>query len=386
VWPGVTLTPDSATEACDLVRRAVRDGVRLIPVGAGSRLDLDGSAPFGEARLCSGSLTAIDHDGENQVVTVGAGLPLASLQRVLREHRQWVPLRPPLSDQCTVGGAVALGACGPDRLRYGAPRDLLLGLDFISGRGDLIRAGGRVVKNVAGYDLTRLLAGSRGSLGFLTEVTLRTYPLPEVGHLLEGVGSLTQCASAALSLLDSDLEPVFLTALGESSSQANVAGWRFWVGFEGSGETVDSVVDRGGGALREAGLGSLSGRRFDPGEDVFLPRWKQLLGAGVVIRVGLPPGSVRAFLDGPAGLPFEAEALVDFGSGQLTSGGAAPAIGDLAVARERAAGLGGHLKVERAPADLPRERLGPPDAERELIGRLREALDPDGVFASVGLW
>ncbi|MFC1526404.1 FAD-binding oxidoreductase [Candidatus Latescibacterota bacterium] len=383
---GGALAPDSAAGACDLVRRAARDGVALLPMGGGSRARPD-TADRGEiAELRSTGLTAIDHDHVNQVVSVGAGQTLAALQHALRPHRQWVPLRPPLSDRCTVGGAVALGACGPDRLRYGAPRDLLLGLEFVSGGGHLISAGGRVVKNVAGYDLTRLLAGSRGALGFLTEVTMRTYPLPERGLLLGGVGSLAQCAAGARRLLDSNLEPAFLTAAQDGTGNDDAAEWRLWVGFEGPADTVSSQEERGSSDLGRLGLSSLSSRDYGPGEDVFLDHWRQLWDAELIVRVGLPPGAMLEFLNGTPGAPPSADMLVDFGCGQLSFAGPARADGTLATARERARRLGGHLLVEKAPPELSRDDLGPVGPEQHLTHRLRSALDPDGVFSPAALW
>ena len=112
-----------------------------------------------------------------------------------------LPARPPPGEEHTVGGLAALAACGPERLRYGAPRDLLLGLKFISGTGDLISAGGRVVKNVAGYDLTRLLVGSAGTLGLITELTFRVSSVPPRCLALAASGSLGQCSSGASELL-----------------------------------------------------------------------------------------------------------------------------------------------------------------------------------------
>jgi FAD/FMN-containing dehydrogenase len=171
--------------------------------------------------LRSTRLTAVtEYDPATQVVGVQAGMPLAQLQATLAEHGQWLPLRPPLGERRTLGGIAALNACGPERLRYGAPRDLLLGLKFISGTGRQISAGGRVMKNVAGYDVTRLLAGSAGTLGFITELTFRIQAVPACCAAVRGDGTLEQIEAAAGWLLQSKLEPNFVVAAGSGPAAA----------------------------------------------------------------------------------------------------------------------------------------------------------------------
>ena len=113
-------------------------------------------------------------------LTVRAGTNLAEIERVTREHDQWLPLDPFGSNDGTIGATVATASAGPLATSFGLPRDLLLGLEFVNGRGEVVRAGGKVVKNVAGFDLSRLLTGSWGTLGVITEVTVRLYAQPKV--------------------------------------------------------------------------------------------------------------------------------------------------------------------------------------------------------------
>ena len=182
----------------------------------------------------------------------GAGTKWPMAQAILAENRQWIPIRPPLADACTLGGMVALGACGPERAYYGAPRDRLLGLKFVSGSGRHISAGGKVVKNVAGYDITRLLSGSAGTLGFLTELNFRIASVPETCRVVRARGSLAQCAQAAALLLDSGLDPVFVTAVFFASGRE----WEFKAGFEGFHDTVLAQVQRGKEKMEQSGLRS----------------------------------------------------------------------------------------------------------------------------------
>ena len=148
------------------MRAAIAAGQALLPLGTGTLADFGNLPTRPETNLRSNKLSGvIEYDAANQLAVFGAGTTLPMAQAVLAENRQWIPIRPPLAADCTVGGIVALGACGPERAYYGAPRDRLLGLKFVSGSGRHISAGGKVMKNVAGYDITRLLSGSAGTLG-----------------------------------------------------------------------------------------------------------------------------------------------------------------------------------------------------------------------------
>ncbi|MEW6749862.1 MAG: FAD-linked oxidase C-terminal domain-containing protein [Candidatus Latescibacterota bacterium] len=381
---GVDLAPATVAEACDLVRRATRDGVALLPAGSGSRMPPSATCRPGIARLRSTALaSAFEHDPVNQVVTVHAGARLADLQRLLRPHRQWVPLRPPHGDRCTVGGVVALGACGPDRLRYGAPRDLALGLEFVAGTGERITGGGRVVKNVAGYDVTRLLAGSCGTLGFITAVTLRTRLLPERCLVLGATGSPAQCAAAASQLLGSSLEPTFVAAAPEGTERGPGVLWRVVVGFEGPGDVVDAQAERGQSALSQAGLRSPSRREYEPGEDPFAVQQARLCAGRFVLRAGLPPGVAHVFAAEALCLLQGADVLLDFGSGQVVVAAeeCSGQVWDLLGAR--ASDAGGHVLLERAPAGFRSRRppCCPEPPAGPLVRRLRGMLDPRGVFA-----
>jgi glycolate oxidase FAD binding subunit len=138
------------------------------PVAASKRLSLRDDS--GVVSYVPGDLT----------LTMRAGTTLADIERITGEHDQWLPLDPFGSDNGTIGATVATASSGPLATSFGLPRDLLLGLEFVSGRGEIVRAGGRVVKNVAGFDLSRLLTGSWGTLGVITEVTVRLYARPKV--------------------------------------------------------------------------------------------------------------------------------------------------------------------------------------------------------------
>jgi glycolate oxidase FAD binding subunit len=154
-------------------------------------------------------------------LTVRAGTTLAEIERVTLEHDQWLPLDPYGSSDGTIGATIATASAGPLASSFGLPRDLLLGLEFVNGRGDVVRAGGKVVKNVAGFDLSRLLTGSWGTLGVITEVTLRLYARPQADRTfvisLRGNADQTRALAQAAS---SALNPYAIQLVGVSAARA----------------------------------------------------------------------------------------------------------------------------------------------------------------------
>jgi glycolate oxidase FAD binding subunit len=155
-------------------------------------------------------------------LTVRAGTPLSEIERVTAEHNQWLPLDPYGSSDGTIGATLATASAGPLASNFGLPRDLLLGLEFVNGRGDVVRGGGKVVKNVAGFDLSRLLTGSWGTLGVITEVTLRLYALPAIDRTFAVAlrGSEKEISSRIRAVVSSPLTPFALQLLNPPAARA----------------------------------------------------------------------------------------------------------------------------------------------------------------------
>jgi len=155
-------------------------------------------------------------------LTVRAGTPLSEIARVTQEHEQWLPLDPYGSSDGTIGATIATGSAGPLASGFGLPRDVLLGLEFVNGRGEVVRGGGKVVKNVAGFDLSRLLTGSWGTLGVITEVTLRLYALPSADRTFAIAlrGSEKDMASLVHTIVVSPLTPYALQLLNPPAARS----------------------------------------------------------------------------------------------------------------------------------------------------------------------
>lgn len=178
---------DLIEQICETVRDAAGRGQALRPRGGGTK-DFLGREPVGELLDTRSLNGVVSYDPSELVITVLAGTPLASLQQVLAAEGQHIPFEPPhFGSDATVGGCIASGLSGPARSARGGLRDYVLGVRIIDGRGDLLKFGGQVMKNVAGYDVPRLMSGSMGTLGLIVEVSLKVLPLPpaEASVMLE---------------------------------------------------------------------------------------------------------------------------------------------------------------------------------------------------------
>ena len=384
------LTPANVDEACEMVRQAYLARTALLPVGNGSQLDFGNPCPASAIPLRSARLTStVEYDPANQVIAVGPGMTLRALQDALAERGQWLPLRPPRPrgrpDSGTLGGLAALGSCGPERLRYGAPRDLLLGLKFVSGTGRPISAGGRVVKNVAGYDLTRLLVGSAGTLGFITELTFRVASLPACCTALVASGSLAQCAAAAAELLRSKLEPTLVVAVPRETvlrldcEQA----WQLIAGFEGSGETVHSQLAGCDRLLRQEGLSGQERREYAVREGICGGFFDVLHRSPFLLRADLPLNKLPAFISAGWEALHGAAVLVDFGCGRVLAAIPTLEAGTWTRLGEIAEETGGHAILQKASREFAQQHdvFGPPRPSWQVMHRIKAALDPHNVFA-----
>ena len=380
------LVPADVDEACALVGRAYLESVALLPQGNGTQADFGNCVDGQGVILRSSKLKSlIEFDHANQVVIVQSGMTLGELQKILAQHGQWLPIRPPGGGNHTLGGIVALATCGPERLRYGAPRDLLLGLKFISGTGRLIAAGGRVVKNVAGYDVTRLMAGSAGTLGLLTELTFRTAPLPQQCVALAASGSLQQCSSAAEQLLQSNLEANFVVAAPQRSTlqfEENCK-WQLTAGFEGFGETLDAQTKSCQTLFQKAGLGGPATQEYSPLEGGCRPLLDTLRESPFRLRMDLPMDKVAGFLSEQENMPRGTAVLADFGCGRIIASMSALQEESWRRLCQLALEAGGHVIVEQTPDTFRRDQevFGTTRSDWALSHKIKSALDPHNIFA-----
>src|SRR4028119_892166 len=207
-FPSSIVYPKTTEELKSVMSCAYSNNWRVFPCGSSSKLGWGGVGNKVDIVVSTERLNrVIEHAVGDLTVTVEAGVKFAHLQDILLKTSQFLPLEPAYPQDATLGGIVATADSGSLRHRYGGIRDMLLGLSFIRSDGKIAKAGGRVVKNVAGYDLMKLFTGSYGTLGILTEVTLRVYPVPEATGTVVLVGEKEAIASATQTLLASALTP-----------------------------------------------------------------------------------------------------------------------------------------------------------------------------------
>ena len=194
----VTVTPGSIDEACDVMRLASAEGWSVIPAGAGTWLDVGNSMRGVELILSTTKLNRIiEHEPADLIATAEAGVTFHEFNSELAKRGQWLPLDPPDDLHATLGGVVATGLAGPQRSGYGAPRTFVIGMQVVLADGRRIKAGGRVVKNVAGYDLMKVMTGSRGTLGIIVEAAFKVRPTPK-GYVFEKPLRWSKPSAAAL--------------------------------------------------------------------------------------------------------------------------------------------------------------------------------------------
>jgi glycolate oxidase subunit GlcD len=374
-------------EIIDKIQRAVSAGKVLLPIGRGT-LRYFGNLSNGSGDFLNSSelIEVIEFDSKNQVIITGAGLALGRLQEELADKNQWLPLRPPFAIQGhSIGGVIALGACGPERLYYRAPRDLVLGLRFINGHGQKISTGGKVVKNVAGYDMTRLMIGSAGTLGLITEVACRVMTIPDRCTAISAAGSLTACATAAGKLITSQLSPVFVTAIPANRGDAKIESrsWKLMTGFEGFEKIVAEQLKRTGVMLEESGLEVKNQQEYPVQDGIFGDTYTQLGQSAFVLRADVPLDEVTRFVKQLGSRLTNADMFVDFGCGRILAGFEVMQDETWGPICDLGVQLGGHIMMEKAPVAFKEHNdvFGKSRPEWTIMHRIKAALDPQNIFA-----
>ncbi len=289
VMPSYVASPADVAEASAVMQAAAAEGLAVVPRGTGSRLGW-GSPPARcdlviDMRRMN---QVLEHASGDMVVRVQAGTGMVQLAEVLGLAGQRLALDPPHGG--TVGGVLASAAAGPLRLRYGTGRDLLIGITVIRADGTVARSGGKVVKNVAGYDLGKLFAGSQGTLGLIAEATFRLHPAPAAASYLT-----LDCADAAAveaviaAAADSPLAP----SAAEIDRQSRAVPFRVGILLEGDPDGLAERAARMSDLLNGSGSGAVAVSPSPP------PWWG--LGAaavadGTVVRIAFWAGELAAVL------------------------------------------------------------------------------------------
>ena len=388
VRPSFVTEPGTVEELSALLKLANDGGLAVSPRGGGTSMSL-GNPPR-EADLVVSTVRmneVIEHVPGDQVVRAGAGLKLHDLQEKLAGSNQMLAVDPPEREAgATVGGIVAANSSGPRRYRYGTLRDLIIGVTVVLPDGTIAKAGGKVVKNVAGYDLGKLFTGSLGTLGVIASANFRLHPLPESARTVAvELPDAAAAGQATQAIMHSQLVPSAVELhWGEGAKLLTVLVEGIPPAVEAQAETAQFLL-KGFGETRtlsdeEAGnLGPLSPPGGPDASD------------NVTLKVSFPPAELTGVLDSTVGACSRRGLDAPRVTGQAATGVAYVGLsggdedGRVAVAeelREIWVRRGGSVVVREAPVSFKKrvEVWGPMGTRLELTRRLKEKFDPRGIM------
>ena len=399
--PKAVVFPGSVEEVSGLLAYAHLEKLAVVPRGNGTKMAAGGIPGKIDLVLSMLRINRItEHDIPNLSLSVEAGITLAEVQKKLAGTGKgsFLPLDPPYSEQATIGGIIATNSSGPRRYLYGSARDLLLGLKAVSPNGDVVAFGGKTVKNVSGYDMTKLMIGSWGALGVITEITTKLLPLPEASAtLLVSFGDLAKAGSLTRKILHSVLLPSAMELMDGKAAGRLGEKARYLVAFslEGVGEAVErQVAEIGELAKREGAVDT----KVLKGEDernfwIRVRDFALASAASVILRSNVviskltetlgnyekmaQAAGVDCALIGHAGNGILTGYILDYGAAKM--GSVADLIGKFTDEAEKHEG---NLIVESSPRDL-KERVsvwGRPRSDDVVMRRLKETVDPGGVL------
>jgi glycolate oxidase FAD binding subunit len=387
--------PLTVAELGALVRQAVADGQAIYPTGGRTMLDL-GLPPSkpGVAVDLRSLDQVIDYPARDMTITVQTGITIERLQKILQVEKLKLPIDVPHPAQATLGGAIAVNVSGPRRLGFGTLRDYVIGITVVNDQGQEAKAGGRVVKNVAGYDLCKLYTGSLGTLGIITQVTLKLRPIPEESALVAFGCSAAQLGPLLDLLHRSRTRPVCVDVV----NQAMLTGrsllperpWLVIVGHEDNRAAVDWQVQELGRLIEASDLrGQVAQQRLDdPGS-----WWSWLTDlesdreGSFTFKANLLSGGVPRFLGQAVDLCEEIGLHAHAGSGIII--GRAPsgltlqrATAMLSDLRAIAVAEKGNLIIVRCPTEWKRSLpiWGEPRDDAWLMQAIKAKLDPKNLF------
>jgi len=318
--PSSAVRPGTISEASEVVKLAAAEKLALVACGARTKLSMGMSPRKYDLALDLSRLNGVvAYDPGDLTLSVEAGIPLRDIAGVLAQHGQFLPLGVPFQNAATIGGTIASGVDSPFRQFYGTARDFVLGMEFITGDGSLAKSGGRVVKNVTGYDLHKLMIGAMGSLGVITRIHFRTFPAPRNPRaFLVSFERPEQAWALRQAIAESPFRPLTLDILSpgvaelfaSSSASQRVAEsydpkmlanrrWTVTTGFGGNDKVLDRYAAELAKMARQAGATEIErlGEGQIPGafgrKREFIPIALDSSPAAVILKVSTLPSRMK---------------------------------------------------------------------------------------------
>lgn len=405
--PQAAILPGTVEDVAAILKVAAEQHLAVLPCGSGTELGLGQPPARYDLALCTARLNSLlEHEAADLTCSVQAGMTLAALQQRLGAKGQFLALDPPHAERATIGGILAANSSGPGRLRYGAARDLVIGLKVVLGDGTIARSGGKVVKNVAGYDLNKLYIGSLGTLGVIVEANFKLLPRPEHEEtLLIGFDRAEAAMQIVVALLGAVVTPTALELLDQATqrqiaqalepSVADMATehpYVLAVSFSGGRKAVARQLADTRSAASRAG-GSPGASLEAQTHQAFWEAVREQQTGPLTCKVSLLINDVAPFLKSAqticAEQDLEISAMAHAGSG-LVYLHLRPAeatdrlVQALSLLRAWAVSRQGSLVITRAPTAL-KERLnvwGETRAEQRLMQQLKQQFDPQATLVA----
>jgi glycolate oxidase FAD binding subunit len=389
--PTLLCLPSAPEQASSILRICAEAQASVIPWGGGTSMALGNLPRRVDVVIRLEKLNSlIEHDAANLTATAEAGMRVGSFQENLRQRRQFLPVDPPHPSRATIGGVVAANSNGPRRMAHGGLRDLVIGMKMVLATGEQIKAGGKVVKNVAGYDVCKLFVGSLGTLGIITELTFRVAPLPERAASFFVSGSLEQCTCFVDKLHSSPLLPAAVTILSPDAAKApgysrQTTSVLTWV--EGFEEAVTRHVRDLKEIARQLGLTSEEFR-----DESHQRLWEEIEnfgmnGEGILYRITTPSGSVADVLSvvnqwGMSEKPIRYIAHAATGTIWLLLDADPSSIEWFPRLAALAENHRGHAAIAAAPPGLKEgiDVWGQPPPSISLMREIKRQFDPHGIL------
>ncbi len=384
--PKWIIYPQTPTQLASIVAYIYNNNGKILLCSSGSKLSWGGLVQSIDVVVSTAGLNqVIEHAVGDLTVTVEAGTKFADLQAVLAKSGQFLPLDPASPESATIGGIIATADAGSLRQRYGGVRDLLLGITFVRADGQIASAGGRVVKNVAGYDLMKLFAGSYGTLGVICQATLRVYPLPEASATVLLTGEAEKVTKATKALRASALTPAKFDLLSPGLVKNLLLGEE--MGLIVSFASLKESVQQQSATLVEVGkqLGLRSSVYIDKEENTIWETLQQQMrqaGELITCKIGVLPNAVVEVLLEIDSIS-QGRSLIHAGSGLgMWRCPEDTTLDKILKVRSLCQSNGGFLTILEAPIACKQQLdvWGYSGNSLELMQKIKHQFDPKNVF------
>ncbi|MFC4770308.1 FAD-binding oxidoreductase [Effusibacillus consociatus] len=393
--------PGSEQEVSAVLKYANMHGLSVIPIGNGQQLHIGAMPRHADILLSSQRLAGIvEHSAGDLTMTVRAGTPFSEVQEFLKLSGQFVPVTPPTLSGSTIGGLVATAANGPERVLYGSWRDIVIGLRVVYPNGEVIRSGGKVVKNVAGYDMNKLFVGSQGTLAFITEVTLKLRPYPKHRELILAASARPgELIELAERILASECVPSALELI--RTTEGGTVSYHLAVGSDevesAAKYQADRILEMAEQVSRGIVFTTLVNDEVEQFWLEYRSKWGQTDPEVLSVRAGFPIPRMTVLLDlyekeaSSRGVEIQYSASlgtatlrIQLKDNEMEAPQAATRLHQTtSVLRELAEANGGYLVIEHASPNLKQD-LGVWGTVRgglSLMKGIKQTVDPNGILS-----